>query len=80
MDYHDLPAFMKSSPPIPIKARGRLRSPSSQFARTIEVQNMGWWQLDLETGLWDLGPLDTKNEWLTYATAPANTGLSARGL
>ena len=31
------PRSCKSSPPIPIKARGRLRSPSSQFARTIEV-------------------------------------------
>src|SRR6266849_6409602 len=43
------------------------------FARTIEVQNKRWSQLDLESGLWDLGTLDTKNERLKRTPLPRQT-------
>jgi integrase len=43
------------------------------FARTIEVQNMRWSQLDLDSGLWDLGTLDTKNERLKRTPLPRQT-------
>jgi integrase len=43
------------------------------FARTIEVQNMRWLQLDLKDGLWDLGTLDTKNERLKRTPLPRQT-------
>jgi integrase len=62
MDYHDLSAFMHKLAAIPDQSARALEVTILTFARTIEVQNMRWSQIDLESGLWDLGTLDTKNE------------------
>jgi len=43
------------------------------LARTIEVQNMRWPQLDLESGLWDLSTPDTKNERPKRTPLPRQT-------
>jgi integrase len=71
MDYHDLPAFMqKLAANSDQSARAPLEVAILTFARTIEVQNMRWSQVDLESGLWDLSTLDTKNERLKRTPLP----------
>jgi integrase len=73
MDYHDLPAFMQKLAANSDQSTRALEVAILTFARTIEVQNMRWSQLDLESGLWDLGTLDTKNERLKRTPLPRQT-------
>lgn len=73
MDYHDLPAFMQKLAAHSDQSTRALEVAILTFARTIEVQNMRWSQLDLESGLWDLGTLDTKNERLKRTPLPRQT-------
>jgi Arm DNA-binding domain len=73
MDYHDLPAFMQKLAANSDQSARALEVAILTFARTIEVQNMRWSQLDLESGLWDLGTLDTKNERLKRTPLPRQT-------
>lgn len=73
MDYHDLSTFMQKLAAIPDQSARALEVTILTFARTIEVQNMRWSQLDLESGLWDLGTLDTKNERLKRTPLPRQT-------
>ena len=70
MDYHDLPAFMQKLAANSDQSARALEVAILTFARTIEVQNMRWSQLDLESGLWDLGTIDTKNERLKRTPLP----------
>lgn len=70
MDYHDLPAFMQKLAANSDQSARALEVAILTFARTIEVQNMRWSQLDLESGLWDLDTLDTKNERLKRTPLP----------
>ncbi|MGJ5135685.1 tyrosine-type recombinase/integrase [Bradyrhizobium oligotrophicum] len=62
MDYQDLPKFMQSLAAATDQSARALEVAIFTLARTIEVQNMRWSQLDLDIGLWDLGTVDTKNE------------------
>src|SRR5258708_4139387 len=62
MDYLDLPVFMQKLAANPEQSARALELTILSLARTIEIQNMRWPQLDLESGLWDLGTPDTKNE------------------
>lgn len=73
MDYHDLPAFMQRLAANSDQSARALEVTILTFARTIEVQNMRWSQLDLESGVWDLGTLDTKNERLKRTPLPRQT-------
>jgi integrase len=73
MDYHDLPAFMQKLATNSDQSARALEVAILTFARTIEVQNMRWSQLDLESGLWKLGTLDTKNERLKRTPLPRQT-------
>jgi integrase len=73
MDYHDLPAFMSKLAANSDQSARALEVAVLTFARTIEVQNMRWLQLDLKDGLWDLGTLDTKNERLKRTPLPRQT-------
>jgi integrase len=73
MDYHDLPAFMRKLAATSDQSARALEVAVLTFARTIEVQNMRWSQLDLEGGLWDLGTLDTKNERFKRTPLPRQT-------
>jgi integrase len=73
MDYHNLPAFMQKLATNSDQSARALEVAILTFARTIEVQNMRWSQLDLESGLWDLGTLDTKNERLKRTPLPRQT-------
>lgn len=73
MDYHDLPAFIQNLAANSDQSARALEVAILTFARTIEVQNMRWSQLDLEGGLWDLGTLDTKNERLKRTPLPRQT-------
>ena len=43
------------------------------LARTADVQNMRWAQLDLDNGVWDLGFLGTKNERPKRTSLPRQT-------
>jgi integrase len=70
MDYHDLPAFMQKLAGNSDQSARALEVAILTFARTIEVQNMRWSQVDLESGLWDLSTLDTKNERLKRTPLP----------
>src|SRR5258708_30988165 len=73
VDYHDLPAFMQKLAANPEQSARALEVTILTLARTIEVQNMRWPQLDLESGLWNLGTLDTKNERLKHTPLPRQT-------
>jgi integrase len=73
IDYHDLPAFMQKLATNSDQSARALEVTILTFARTIEVQNMRWSQLDLESGIWDLGTLDTKNERLKRTPLPRQT-------
>ena len=73
MDYHDLPAFMQTLAANPTQSARALEIAILTFARTNEVQNMRWSQLDLESGLWNLSTLDTKNERLKRTPLPRQT-------
>jgi integrase len=73
MDYHDLPAFMQRLAANSDQSARALEVTILTFARTIEVQNMRWSQLDLESGVWDLGTLDTKNERRKRTPLPRQT-------
>jgi integrase len=53
MDYHDLPAFMHKLATIPDQSARALEVTILTLARTAEVQNMSWPQLDRDTfGIW----------------------------
>jgi integrase len=73
MDYRDLPVFMQKLAANPEQSARALEVTILSLARTIEVQNMRWPQLDLESGLWNLGTLDTKNERLKRTPLPRQT-------
>jgi integrase len=73
MDYHDLPAFMQKLAANSDQSARALEVTILTFARTIEVQNMRWSQIDLESGVWDLGTIDTKNERLKRTPLPRQT-------
>jgi integrase len=73
MDYHDLPVFMQKLAANPEQSARALEVTILSLARTIEVQNMRWPQLDLESGLWDLGTPDTKNERPKRTPLPRQT-------
>lgn len=73
MDYHDLPAFMQKLAADSDQSARALEVAILTFARTIEVQNMRWSQLDLGSGLWDLGTVDTKNERPKRTPLPQQT-------
>ncbi|WP_426442531.1 tyrosine-type recombinase/integrase [Bradyrhizobium genosp. P] len=62
MDYQDLPAFMQKLTANSDQSTRALEVAILTLARTNEVQSMRWSQLDLESGLWDLNTIDTKNE------------------
>lgn len=62
MPYHDLPAFMQKLNADPDQSARALEVTILTLARTNEVQNMRWAQLDLKGGLWNMNTLDTKNE------------------
>ncbi|CCE12120.1 fragment of putative prophage integrase (part 1) [Bradyrhizobium sp. STM 3843] len=62
MDYKDLPAFMHKLAAISTQSAQALVVTILTLARTAEVQNMRWAQLDLDNGLWDLGSVGTKSE------------------
>jgi len=51
MDYHDLPAFMEKLAANPEQSARALEVTILTLSRTIEVQNMRWPKLDLESGL-----------------------------
>lgn len=72
-DYKDLPAFMHKLTSIPKQSARALEVTILTFARTAEVQNMRWTQLDLENGFWDLGFLGTKNERPKRTPLPRQT-------
>lgn len=69
MDYHDLQKLAANSD----QSARALEVVILTFARTNEVQTMRWSQLDLEIALWDLGTLDTKNEWHKRTPLPRQT-------
>jgi integrase len=71
--YHDLPAFMQKLTTHSDQSARALEVAILTLARTIEVQNMRWSQLDFESGLWDLGTLDTKNERPKRTPLPRQT-------
>ena len=73
MDYHDLPAFMQKLAANSEQSARALEVAILTLARTIEVQNMRWSQLDLESGLWNLGTVDTKNERPKRSPLPRQT-------
>jgi integrase len=73
MDYRDLPAFMQKLAANPEQSARALEVTILTLARTIEVQNMRWSKLDLESGLWDLGTVDTKNERPKRTPLPRQT-------
>jgi integrase len=78
MDYCDLPAFMQKLAANPEQSARALEVTILTLARTIEVQNMRWSKLDLESGLWDLGTVDTKNERPKRTPLPRQTLLYLR--
>ena len=51
MDYHDLPGFMQKLAANPEQSARALEVTILTLSRTIEVQNMRWPKLDLESGL-----------------------------
>ena len=51
MDYNDLPAFMRKLSSISTQSARALEVTILTLSRTIEVQNMRWPKLDLESGL-----------------------------
>jgi integrase len=73
MDYNDLPGFMQKLAIVRDQSARALELTIFTFARTIEVQNMRWTQLDLENGLWDLSNPDTKNERPKRTPLPRQT-------
>jgi integrase len=73
MDYKDLPAFMSKLAAISTQSARALEVTVLTLARTAEVQNMRWTQLDLDTGIWDLGFLGTKSERAKRTPLPRQT-------
>jgi integrase len=73
MDYKDLPAFLHKLAPISTQSARALAVIILTLARTAEVQNMRWAQLDLDNGYWDLGFLGTKSERLKRTPLPRQT-------
>lgn len=73
MDYHALPGLMQKLGAIKDQSARALETTILTLVRTIETQNMRWDQLDLETGLWDLGSDDTKNERAKRTPLPRQT-------
>jgi integrase len=73
IDYADLPGFMQKLAIVRDQSARALELTIFTFARTIEVQNMRWTQLDLENGLWDLSNPDTKNERPKRTPLPRQT-------
>jgi integrase len=73
MDYKDLPAFMSKLAAISTQSSRALEVTVLTLARTAEVQNMRWTQLDLDTGIWDLGFLGTKSERAKRTPLPRQT-------
>ena len=73
MDYKDLPTFMHKLSSIRTQSARALEVTILTLARTAEVQNMRWTQLDLENGFWDLGFLGTKSERPKRTPLPRQT-------
>ena len=73
MDCKDLPAFMQKLASITTQSARALEVTILTLARTAEVQNMRWTQLDLDSGLWDLGFLGTKSERPKRTPLPRQT-------
>jgi integrase len=73
LDYNALPAFMQKLATIPDQSARALETTILSLVRTIETRNMQWSQLDLETGLWDLGSDDMKNERAKRTPLPRQT-------
>src|SRR6266478_8892035 len=73
MDYHDLPAFMEKLAANPEQSARALEVTILTLARTAEVQNMRWPQIDREAGLWDLNGGSMKNERSKRTPLPRQT-------
>jgi len=73
MDYRDLPAFMQKLATIPEQSARALEVTILTLARTAEVQNMRWPQIDREAGLWDLNGGSMKNERSKRTPLPRQT-------
>jgi integrase len=73
MDYKALPAFMQKLASTASQSARALEVTILTLARTAEVQNMRWSQLDLDAGIWDLGVLGTKNERPKRTPLPRQT-------
>jgi len=73
MPYGDLPALMQKLAAIPDQSARALETTILSLVRTIETRHMRWDQLDLNTGLWDLGFDDTKNERPKRTPLPRQT-------
>jgi integrase len=73
LEYHDLPALMQKLATINDQSARALEITILTLVRTNETQNMRWPQLDLDTGLWDLGNGGTKNERAKRTPLPRQT-------
>lgn len=60
--HENLPAFMQKLAAVQDQSARALEITILTIARTIEVQNLKWTQIDLEAGLWDLTQGELKNE------------------
>jgi integrase len=68
-----LPALMQKLAATASQSARALEVTILTLARTAEVQNMRWSQLDLNNGIWDLGVLGTKNERPKRTPLPRQT-------
>jgi integrase len=73
LPYHELPALMQTLATISDQSARSLETTILTLVRTTETRHMRWSQLDLETGLWDLGFDDTKNERRKRTPLPRQT-------
>ena len=73
LDYQLLPALMQKLATIGDQSARALETTILTLVRTNETQNMRWPQVDLETGLWDLGSGGTKNERAKRTPLPRQT-------
>jgi integrase len=54
MSYHDMPAFMHKLSTVADQSARAIEIPLLTVARTHEIQNMRWSQLDLDQRRWDI--------------------------
>jgi integrase len=73
LPYQELPALIQTLATIPDQSARALETTILSLVRTTETRHMRWSQVDLETGLWDLGFDDTKNERPKRTPLPRQT-------